>query len=345
MKKDKVIYRFIVLAFLGVMFLPASRTYAQTEVKPFTLVVLPDTQCYADTRVGFASRHWGKGDLRHYFFSEMQWIKENKDKLNIVMVAHAGDIVQTDHEKEWEIADKAFKTIDDAVPYIVCLGNHDFGYRQDPENPTKFKLGVHRGADNYNKFFGPARFEGKSWYGGHFGQGNKNYYCLFEAGDLKFLIISLEFNPRDEALTWANNVAARHPDRQCIVLTHSYLDGNNKRLAKDPYCAVPGNAGEAVWEKFVSRHENIFLVLCGHMEGEGLLTSVGQKGNKVHQVLSCYEFGNEGGEGYLRAMTFMPEQDKIEVQTYSPFLKQNMTTAKSRFSLEYPMKKTRPAAH
>jgi len=332
--------KLILLLLLGFGVLLTGRGRAQ-EVKPeeqFTLVVLPDSQCYADTRIGFSARHWGNGDLRKYLHGQMQWIKENKNKLNIVMVAHVGDIVQADDEEEWKIADKAFNTIDGAVPYILCLGNHDFGYEEDPEKSPRFRFAAHRGAATYNKYFGSSRFEGKSWYGGHFGEGNESYYCLFEAGGAKFLIISLEFNPRDEVLTWANEVVGQHPDHHCIVLTHSYLNSKNERLIKDPYCRIEGNAGEAVWEKFVSRHENIFLVLCGHMGGEGQLTSIGRKGNKVHQILANYQYTNDGGEGYLRVITFTPEEDTIKIQTYSPVLKKYNTTVKSQFSLEHRMK-------
>jgi hypothetical protein len=75
------------------------------------------------------------------------------------------------------------------------------------------------------------------------------------------------------------------------------------------------------------------------LEGEGLLTSIGEKGNKVHQILANYQFEDNGGEGYLRIMTFIPESDKIEVQTYSPDLQKYMTTSMSQFSLQYGMKR------
>jgi hypothetical protein len=74
------------------------------------------------------------------------------------------------------------------------------------------------------------------------------------------------------------------------------------------------------------------------MLGEGLLTSTGEKGNKVHQILTSYEAEDKGGAGYLRIMTFIPDEDKINVQTYSPVLKENKTTLTSQFSLEYKMK-------
>ena len=300
--------------------------------RPFTLVVLPDTQNYADTRIGYASRHWGNGDLRDHFFRQTKWIRESKARLNIVMVAHVGDIVQTDYRGEWEIASQAFRTLDGVVPYILCLGNHDMGYQP---HPTATGKSATSRETLFNDYFGPGRFEPFRWYGGHMGTGNENSYCLFRAGGMKFLIISLEFKPRDDVLGWAGAIVRRHRDRRCIVLTHSYLRGS-ERIAKDDY-AVQGNTGQAMWEKFVKEHENIFLVLCGHTN-VGRLTSQGKHGNEVHQILSDYQSWHNGGDGYLRIMTFVPCEDRIEVRTYSPVLGKYEETEQNEFVLNYRMK-------
>jgi hypothetical protein len=70
----------------------------------FTLIVLPDTQGYADIRHKETQKHWPDiGDQRSCFFTQTAWIKKNRQKLNIVMVAHVGDITQTDHDEEWKI--------------------------------------------------------------------------------------------------------------------------------------------------------------------------------------------------------------------------------------------------
>ena len=101
---------------------------SQSDPNSFTLIVLPDTQGYADVRHKETQKHWpDTGDQRSCFFKQTEWIKENAQKKNIVMAVHVGDITQTQHDEEWEIADTAFKTIDDHVPYILCSGNHDMG--------------------------------------------------------------------------------------------------------------------------------------------------------------------------------------------------------------------------
>ncbi len=303
--------------------------------EPFTVIVLPDTQNYADTRIGYAAQHWGNGDLRETFYRQTEWIRENKERLNIVMVAHVGDVVQTDDASEWDIASAAFSRLDGEVPYILCLGNHDMGHAPGPG--ATGRSAVSR-ATQFNEYFGPARFESCPWYGGRMDDGNDNYYGLFEAGGVKFVIVSIEFKPRDEALAWAGDIMRRYHDRHGIVLTHSYLRGN-ERVTQDNY-DVTGNSGQAIWEKFVSQHENISLVLCGHTN-VGRLTSAGRHGNQVHQILSNYQGWQDGGQGNLRIMTFVPDEDRIDVRTFSPVRGDYVTTEQDEFSLDYPMTRAR----
>jgi len=300
-------------------------------VEPFTLIVLPDTQNYADTRLAYAADRWGNGDLRDRFFRQTEWIARNKERLNIAMVAHVGDIVQTDHDSEWEIASGAFAVLDGKVPYILCLGNHDMGHAPGPGATGKSSVSRET---RFNDYFGAARFEPYPWYGGHMGPTNNNSFCLFEAGGMEFLILALEFKPTEAMLTWADGILNEYRERRCIVLTHSYLRGD-QRIARDGY-GVKGHNGQALWDRFISRHENIFLVLCGHTN-VGRLISRGRHGNEVHQVLSDYQGWHNGGEGYLRIMTFVPCEDRIDVETYSPVLNDYLRTPENSFSLEYSM--------
>lgn len=301
---------------------------------PFTLVVLPDTQCYCDTRHAQSAKKWG-ADLRRYFFSQTRWIRDNARKLNIAFVLHEGDITQTDYDDEWKIASKAMALLDGKVPYCLCLGNHDIGYRKTGNSADSYSTANDR-KTRFNKFFPRSKYQGLKHFGGTFGKGLDNSYWVFAAAEMNFLILALEFKPRDEVLAWAGTVARKHPEHRIIVLTHSYLDARNK-LTKGGY-AVKGNLGEGMWKKLVSRHPNIFLVLCGHVLGEGRLTSKGKAGNPVHQLLCDYQGLKNGGESWLRYMTFYPDKDKIEVFTYNPALNTFKKDPASRFTLEYKMK-------
>jgi hypothetical protein len=311
----------------------------------FTLIVLPDTQGYADVRHKETQKHWPNiGDQRSCFFTQTEWIKKNRQKLNIVMVAHVGDITQTEHDEEWKIADAAFKTIDNHVPYILCSGNHDMGY-----SPRHRKTS-HSRESRFSSYFNPSRFTKNPLYDSHFGSNKnlhfreegkiENYYLLLKAGGMKFLILTLEFKPQDETLAWANKVVAQYPDYRTIIVTHAYLTSKKgQRTGVDSY-SVKGNSGKSIWEKFISHHKNIFLVLSGHAL-ENLLTSKGKNGNTVHQVQADYWYWDspeiKAGSGFLRIMTFRPSKNTIDVQTYSPVLGRFLTRPKSKFSLDYLM--------
>lgn len=314
----------------------------------FTIIVIPDTQGYADVRHEETQKHWPDiCDQRDCFFQQTEWIKENQQQMNIAMALHVGDITQTDYHEEWQIADKAFHTLDDFVPYMLCSGNHDMGYS------PKLQTTCQSRQSHFSSFFPPSRFTNNPIYDPHFSRKKhlhfrekgriENYYLYLRAGGMKFLIITLEFKPRDETLEWANQVVAQHPHFRTIVVTHSYLTGaKGRRSVKDAY-AVNGNSGQSTWEKFVSRHKNIFLVLSGHAK-ENLLTSKAENGNTVHQVQADYWYWDipkiKAGSGFLRIMTFHPSKDMIEVQTYSPVLDEFLRRPTSQFTLDYNMQST-----
>ena len=302
---------------------------------PFTVVVLPDTQGYCDTRHKQAARKWNNGDLRRYFFKQTEWTRDNKERLNISFLVHEGDIVQTDYPEEWAIAKKAMSILDGKVPYCMCLGNHDMGYQKTDKDENSYTTAVNR-STHFNDFFPREKYAKRSEFGGTFNdKRHDNSWYHFESAGMKFMIVALECKPRDEVLAWANKVVEEHPDHRVIVLTHSYLN-RNKTRTKGSF-KIEGNLGEQMWKKFVKKHKNIFMVLCGHVLGEALLTSTGDHGNKVYQILSDYQGLNNGGESWLRYMTFQPDSNKIEVFTYNPELDQFNEQPSSRFDLKYPM--------
>jgi predicted MPP superfamily phosphohydrolase len=301
--------------------------------KPFTIAVLPDTQFYCDTRHKLSSK-WGNGDLRRYFFEQTRWVRDNRERLNIAFLLHEGDIVQADAPEEWAIAKDAMSLLDGKVPYCMCLGNHDMGY-QKADNKYGFDIAVDR-SNQFNKHFPREKYAKRRELGGTFDPDrHDNSWYHFEAAGLKFLILALEYRPRDEVLDWANLIVAEHPDHRVIVLTHSYLKKDKTRASKNQ--KPKGNNGEQMWQKFVRKHGNIFMVLCGHYHGEAVLTSAGDHGNQVHQILSNYQGLNNGGESWLRYMVFQPEANKIGIYTYNPALDKFRNGPSSRFDLDYPM--------
>ncbi|KKL52512.1 hypothetical protein LCGC14_2284750, partial [marine sediment metagenome] len=96
------------------------------------------------------------------------------------------------------------------------------------------------------------------------------------------------------------------------------------------------NDGQELWDKLVKKYPNFIMTLNGHVlnDGAALLTSTGDHGNEVHQMLCNYQMLPEGGQGYLRIYTFKTDKETVEVKTYSPVLDQYYLGAQQEFNLQ-----------
>ena len=270
----------------------------------FTVVVMPDTQKYAES-------------FPETYLAQTEWIKNSQKALDIRFVIHLGDIVEhAEAENEWRIADRAHATLDGAVAYSVLPGNHDMRGHN-----TKL----------YDKYFPPKRFQSFKWYGGHEGCKNENNFCTFEAEGMKFLVLSLEYGPSQKTLQWAGDIADSHPDCRVIVATHSYLNTKSRTPQ-----------GDAIWNELIRKkeHKNIFLVICGHVIGTNFRESQSDDSRTVYEMLVDYQGEPNGGDGWLRILRFSPRENKIFVRDYSPTLGKYKDGPASNFSLDYPMLQT-----
>ncbi|MCA9951240.1 MAG: DNRLRE domain-containing protein, partial [Anaerolineales bacterium] len=288
-----------------------------TAGEDFTIIAMPDTQHYTDIPANEAN-----------FAAQTQWIVDNKDSRNIVFITGLGDIVQNGNvDSEWQIADTAYSLIEnpvttsltDGIPYGLSVGNHD-----------QFPIGDSDGASTttFNEYFGVSRFAGRSYYGGHYGSNNDNNYQLFSAAGMDFIAIHFEYDttPDSDILDWADTLLTTYADRRAMISTH-YMIGTSGSW---------GTQGEAIYNA-LSDHETLFLMLGGHVPGEGRRSDTAVNGNVVNTLLADYQSYTNGGNGFLRIMTFSPTNDTIEVETYSPTLNQYETDSNSQFTLAYDM--------
>lgn len=294
----------------------------------FKIVLLPDTQYYSES-------------YPEIFGAQTKWIAKNSD--SIAFVLHQGDITNQNTSKEWEAAAGAMSVLDNKVPYVVCAGNHDVG-ASDVRDTELFNTWFPYEKYSKTKGFGGACEEGKM----------DNVWYSFNAGGINWLIISLEFGPRNKVLEWASEVVKNHPSHKVIINTHAYLYSDNTRMSDDrghywlpqSYGLGKGaeyedvNDGEQMWKKFVNLYPNIIMVVSGHVlnEGVGTLVSEGNYHNKVYQMLANYQkFVDEsikGGNGFLRILTINPKAGKISVQTYSPYVDEFKTEPSQQFDFK-----------
>jgi hypothetical protein len=239
-----------------------------------------------------------------------------------------GDLVQTDDDSDWTVAEPAMRVLDNLIPYIIVPGNHDY-YPDDISRATKI--------DNY---FAP---ESMPWINGVMEAGKiENNFTLLDIGPQKWLVLGLEFGPRDAVMVWADAVLKAYAAYPAIILTHAYLydethryditAGSYQSFYPQFYGLTPDagiNDGEMMWQKLVLPNSNVRLVFCGHETGGALLTSVRPDGSTVYQMLSDYQWlgGDDFGFGYLRIVRFDYGNRTIQVQTYSPYCDGNASPA------------------
>lgn len=302
------------LAALAVLWMFAAQT---AHAKPFTLPVIPDSQREVDARPQM---------LR----SQLEWIVANRDKMNIPIVLHVGDIVDYHNDVHWKTASDLFTILDEAkMPYALTLGNHDtaaVGEWSGSAAPGNVNLNL-RNTAKFNNAFPVSRFPlQKGRWEEH---KSDNAYYAFEAGGLKWLVVTLEFCARQAPVDWASGVMLRHPDHNAIIVTHYHLTGKGE-INND-------NAGygdmntKTIFEQMMRRHANLLMVLSGHVMSSAHRTDAGEKGNVIYQILQNYQNEDFGG-GYLRLLDIDPEAGTISARMYSPFYQKTRTEEGTNFA-------------
>ncbi|HTI98884.1 MAG TPA: metallophosphoesterase [Dongiaceae bacterium] len=291
---------------------PAAAAPAAAPAPDFTIVALPDTQIYAR-------------DYPQIFQAQTDWIIAQRTNLNIVYVAHLGDITDGGDKlpEQWlpatnamyRLEDPALTGLPDGIPYGIMPGNHDH-------------LG---GTEKYQAYFGRDHFARHHYFGGSMTAANQNHYDLLTAGGMDFVMVYIDFNYNDPTLdypaidAWADGVLTQYANRRAIVVSHDILKANGDW---DP-------RGQAIYDK-LKHHANLFLMLCGHNSGESHRMDL-EAGHRVDSCLSDYQSDVRGGDGYLRLYEFSPANNVIRVKTYSPSQHQYRTNAASAYEFTYPM--------
>src|SRR4051794_3153956 len=290
--------------------------------QPYSIVVLPDTQFYSEA-------------FAEIFDAQTTWILEQRDARRIAFVLHEGDIVNVDDDQQWSKAAHSMHALDGVVPYVLAAGNHDYTFRAGH---------ITRECDRLNRSFPADTLAASPWPTGTFEPGRiENQYQVLDAYGSKYLVLSLEYGPREAVVAWADDVLSRYATLPAILVTHAYLARGDERFQQQPFhpCgSAPNefadcNDGQMLWDKLVSRHDNMVFVFSGHdlYPGVGRLTSEQASGKHVHQMLANYQTcgslpcmvpgtGREtkGGDGFLRIVTIDPTARVARVESYSPYL-------------------------
>lgn len=183
----------------------------------FSIVVIPDPQYAVRSEPVKYNR-------------QIDWIIDQKRARNILGVITVGDNTDTNSAKEWTTFSEGMKRLGaSGIPYILPLGNHDYTHTEDRES------------SRFGKYFSSEDFQ---WPGEQYGVFpdtlsvplSHNYYMTVSVPNRlefganagrRFLILALEFAPRDIVLDWANGIIAQFPDTTAVIATHAYLYNSN----------------------------------------------------------------------------------------------------------------------
>jgi hypothetical protein len=272
----------------------------------FVIAVLPDTQREVNAN-------------RAMFISQMQWLAEKNDSLNIPIVLHVGDVVDFNNTGQYQRASDGFRILDKAkVSYAITLGNHDtdaVGENSGSAAPGNVNANL-RTTDRFNSYFPVKRFDDQK--GRLVRNKSDNAFYTFKTGGLKWLVITLEFCSRQEPVNWAGKVIAGHPDHNVIILTHYFLNAKGD-IATDN--AGYGNLSpKVIYDQMISQYPNVRIVLCGHTGSSVYREDKGVNGNNIYQILQDYQ-GEDFGGGYIRLLEIDTEKGTMSAKMYSPFYK------------------------
>ena len=259
------------------------------------------------------------------------WIVANKDKKNIQYVFGLGDITddRTD-AAQWEHAKAGISKLDGVLPYYLIRGNHDDSgsFNSYFNNTAYTSQFVDPDIEDQSKcFFEAGKID--------------NAYTKFTIGETKYLLMLLDYGANDNVLKWAGEVIAANPTYRVIINTHGYLSSNGGRLENETYSPDPvgnnaTNNGVEMWEKLMSKHRNIFLVLCGHdpyvtNSNIMMLQSKGDGGNTVTELLidpqsldwdnpNTTDDDNDQQYGMVAMLYFSEDGSKVSVEYISTVL-------------------------
>ena len=264
---------------------------------------------------------------------------------NIQYVIGLGDITNSNSEKEWDTILRQTNRLNGYIPYALTPGNHDginSGSKKLLDDTYAAKTGYYYQLVEKN--------------GGFFDKESvRNTYHTFTVGEVDYLVVVLDFGATDDILSWASDILNAHPDHRAIITTHGYLNADGTTLDSNDYASPDEyvrslNSGEDIWEKLVSKHENIAMIVCGHMHHDTIVVTPreGDAGNTVYQILmdpqsTCKKLG---GLGAIGLMYFTADGKHAKVEYYSTvfekYFAESNKTIKLTFGKDEPEETTSP---
>ena len=255
------------------------------------------------------------------------WAVENKERVNLQAMLYMGDLTDgrsdsTDEEFAGQYNDvaNAFSIMDGKVPYVFVPGNHD--YKADSN---------YRDLTMYNKFLPYSKYSNTSYFAGAYEEGQtQNTYYTFETHGVKYLVIALDFGPEAKVMEWVCDILEQYPTHRAIIITHGFLGPNEEMYDDFDYLSAywyfrrkgyEATSSRNMWENYLSYHENVFMILCGHSTQETIAYKPlkGKNGNTtmVFRIDHSYLVAGKGFDTTMALFNFDESAKTISINYFS----------------------------
>lgn len=280
------------------------------DTQDYTFAVLPDLQ--------LLNNHYQRA-LRYPF----DYVIDNAESKKIVATFATGDITDgySNHGGVWgnqyPVVAAQFERLRDeaGITYLATPGNHDY----DNECREDHSLTL------YDEVFPIEQYRQWSEWGGSFSDDSiVNAYYLVSYCGVDYLFFCLDFGPSDDVLNWCCQITEKYPERRVVVVTHGFLNPDSNFICPGTFAPsdygwaskISVNDPEQMWDKWLKKYSNIFMVICGHVSCDDIVLReyVGDNGN----VVGCFLLNmqalllNEALEGMVGLFSF----DERNMQCY-----------------------------
>ena len=258
------------------------------------------------------------GDIQYYtnsryisiYEKSLDWIADQiHNGKQVKCVLHTGDITQSNSVSQWKQFKGAMQEITKLVPYFSMIGDHDYtwydGRYIDDRKDTHFNEYVNYplSTNKVVAWFEEGRME--------------NVVVEITIHDQPLYLLILEFGPRPEVVSWANEYVHIHSDMQFILLNHRYLEnGGGRRIQGYMYRfrTTTNTTPDKLWNQLIRCNDNILCVLCGHVGGlYAIYLEENDLGREVPQIQHNLQGSSYRYDNWLMQWEFPANDDSVNV--------------------------------
>ena len=296
----------------------------------YSLAFIPDVQYMTQT-------------YPHSLDPLFDYLLEKKEEKNIQYVLGLGDMTNANTLPEWYNIRRQYEKLNGKIPYSLVRGNHDI-FLNNKEKIFDQGFGS-KGMYYYDHVTKNGGFMDE--------KSSANTYLLFTVGEIDYIILCLDFGINDSVVKWANGVLDKYPERRAILTTHGYLNADGTTLDELDYARPTSydktlNDGEEIWSTLISKHDNIDMIVCGHMHQDNIVYTrrEGKDGHGVYEILIDPQTTDKalGGTGMIAFMYFTEDGRHAKIEFYSTVLDKYLHESNAYITLDFdlPVKETEP---